>query len=84
MSDQSQNDYSFKWALAKSRKGRKAQYTSNLNDCTRLANRYREALEHNDKASLPLIAFYPTERVVLDIPLKIKTKHTFLAIGRVR
>jgi predicted ATP-binding protein involved in virulence len=79
-SNQSQLDNYFKWTLAKSKKGRKAQYTSNLNDCTRLANRYREALTHNDKISLPLIAFYPVERVVLDIPLKIRTKHTFLQL----
>ncbi len=68
----------FQWTLAKTRKGRKAQYTSHLSDCTRLANHYRNALTQDDQTSLPLIAFYPVERVVLDIPLKIKTKHTFL------
>ncbi|MBC1192708.1 AAA family ATPase [Microcystis aeruginosa CS-558/01A06] len=78
--DQSDIDHYFRWILAKSRKGRKAQYNSNLNDCTRLANRYRDALTHDDKTSLPLIAFYPVERVVLDIPLKIRTKHTFLQL----
>ena len=70
----------FQWTLARTRKGRKAQYTSHLNDCTRLAKHYRNALTHNDNISLPLIAFYPVERVVLDIPLKIKTKHTFLQL----
>lgn len=78
--DQSEIDHYFRWILAKSRKGRKAQYNSNLNDCTRLANRYRDALTHDDKTSLPLIAFYPVERVVFDIPLKIRTKHTFLQL----
>lgn len=78
--DQSEIDHYFRWILAKNRKGRKAQYNSNLNDCTRLANRYRDALTHDDKTSLPLIAFYPVERVVLDIPLKIRTKHTFLQL----
>ncbi|MDS3861278.1 AAA family ATPase [Thermosynechococcaceae cyanobacterium BACA0444] len=66
-----------KWTLAKNRKGRKSQYTSNLGDCTRLASLYRDALTHDDQISLPLIAFYPVERVVLDIPLKIRTRHTF-------
>jgi len=79
-SNQGEIDHYFTWTLAKSRKGRKAQYTSNLNDCTRLANHYRDALTHEDKTSLPLIAFYPVERVVLDIPLKIRTKHTFLQL----
>ncbi|MDX2273470.1 MAG: AAA family ATPase [Cyanobacteriota bacterium] len=79
-SNQSEIDHYFKWTLAKNRKGRRAQYSSILNNCTRLANRYRDALTHNDKTSLPLIAFYPVERVVLDIPLKIRTKHTFLQL----
>jgi len=70
----------FQWRLAKIRKGRKAQYNSNLNDCNRLANHYRSALTDNEKTSLPLIAFYPVERVVIDIPLKIRTKHTFLQL----
>lgn len=71
---------SFRWTIAKARKGRKAQYTSQLTDCTHLANYYRNALTQDDQVSLPLIAFYPVERVVLDIPLKIKTKHTFLQL----
>lgn len=78
--DQNEIDHYFRWILAKSRKGSKGQYNSNLNGCTRLANRYRDALTHDDKTNLPLIAFYPVERVVLDIPLKIKTKHTFLQL----
>lgn len=79
-SDLSNINHEFKWSLAKTRKGRKSEYNSNLNDCTRLANLYRDALSHNDKTSLPLIAFYPVERVVLDMPLKIKTKHSFLQL----
>jgi predicted ATP-binding protein involved in virulence len=75
-----QIDNQFQWTLAKTRKGRKTQYTSHLNGCSRLAEVYREALTHNDKTSLPLIAFYSVERVVIDIPLKIKTKHTFLQL----
>ncbi len=71
------SNHHFKWILAKTRKGRKTGYSSNLNHCTRLANRYRDALTRDDKTSLPLIAFYPVERVVLDIPLKIRTKHSF-------
>ena len=79
-SDQEKIDNYFTWTLVKSKKGRKNEHTSNLNDCNRLVNHYRDALSHNDQASLPLIAFYPVERVVLDIPLKIRTKHTFLQL----
>jgi predicted ATP-binding protein involved in virulence len=77
---ESEVDSRFLWTLAKTRKGRKSQYVSHLNDSTRLANDYRDALTHDEQTSLPLIVFYPVERTVLDIPLKIRTKHTFLQL----
>lgn len=73
-------DSVFDWSIAKTRKGRKSEKTSVLADASRLADFYRSGLSHNDKISVPLIAFYPVERVVLDIPLKIKDKHTFLQL----
>jgi predicted ATP-binding protein involved in virulence len=75
--NESERGNRWQWTLARTRTGRKAQYASQLNECTALANEYRNALTQDDKISLPLIAFYPVERVVLDIPLKIRTKHTF-------
>ena len=60
----------------KTAKQRKSKQSSMLVDATRLAEKYRDALESNQK-SVSLIAFYPVERVVLDIPLKIKQKHSF-------
>jgi predicted ATP-binding protein involved in virulence len=80
VSNQSEIGERFQWTLAKNREGRKTQSTSQLNDCTRLAEHYRNALTNNSKTSLPLIAFYSVERVVIDIPLKIKTKHTLLQL----
>lgn len=70
----------FCWTLSKTRTGRKAEYNSALTDVSELTDKYRIALTKNEKASLPLIAFYSVERVVLDIPLKIKGKHSFLQI----
>jgi predicted ATP-binding protein involved in virulence len=70
----------YNWTLARSKKGRKSFFSTNLQGCNRLAGYYRDILAHNPNASLPLIAFYPVERVVLDIPLKIKTKHSFLQL----
>jgi len=67
----------YEWVLAKSRAGRKSEHVSHLNHASRLADVYRTALSANESASAPLIAFYPVERVVLDIPLKIREKHTF-------
>lgn len=70
----------FDWTVAKTRTGRKAEYNSALSEVSELANKYRTELSKNDNTSLPLIAFYSVERVVLDIPLKIKGKHSFLQI----
>jgi predicted ATP-binding protein involved in virulence len=67
----------FIWNLARGKLGRKTSLHSSLGGATRLADHYRNQLTADDKASLPLIAYYPVERSVLEIPLKIRTKHTF-------
>ena len=70
----------FEWVLAKTRTGHKSEHNSALSEVSELADKYRSELTKNEKTSLPLIAFYSVERVVLDIPLKIKGKHSFLQI----
>ncbi|WP_454565523.1 AAA family ATPase [Pseudomonas sp. AIG] len=67
----------FVWGVARGRQGRKYAVHSELTEASRLADHYRSRLTADEKASLPLIAYYPVERSVLEIPLKIKTKHTF-------
>lgn len=67
----------FEWTLVKTRAGRTAKHPSQLSQVVHLADVYRAALTIYDQSSLPLIAFYPVERVVLDIPLKIREKHSF-------
>jgi len=67
----------FIWHLARAQLGRKTAEHSELTEATRLADKYRNQLTADEKASLPLIAYYPVERSVLEIPLKIRTKHTF-------
>lgn len=78
--DAQDEGHSYQWSLARTEKGKKTSYSSDLVDATRLADLYRDFLTRNDKASLPLIAFYPVERVVLDVPLKIKERHSFLQL----
>lgn len=78
-SNNDKNDL-FTWSLAKTEPGKKAAFHSNLNAASLLADYYRTALTANHQTSLPLIAFYPVERVVLDVPLKIKEKHSFLQL----
>ena len=76
--DEQENSYS--WALAKTEQGKKSTFSSSLADATRLANIYREKFTADDDSSLPLIAFYSVERVVLDVPLKIRGRHSFLQL----
>jgi len=66
------------WRLAKTRQGRVGDYRTKLDQVTQLCRHFRESLSENDQLSLPLISFYPVERVVLDIPLKIRGKHHFM------
>ena len=75
--DESSDEYVFVWGVARGRQGRKHAVHSELSEASRLADFYRTRLTADGKASLPLIAYYPVERSVLEIPLKIKTKHTF-------
>ncbi|WP_201555720.1 AAA family ATPase [Psychrobacter sp. 72-O-c] len=71
---------SYQWTLVKARKGRKSDKPSSLSELTKLADNYRQLLTDDANASLPLIAYYPVERSVLDIPLKIMGKHSFSQI----
>lgn len=59
---------------------RKAEFTTHLTELNQLTDHYKQWLGEDDQSSLPLIAFYPVERSVIDIPLKIREKHQFLQI----
>ena len=65
------------WSLTKVSKGRSKDTTSNLGDLKRVVDRIHSQLDANSSAALPLAVYYPTNRAVLDIPLKIRTKHSF-------
>ncbi|MDD0970453.1 MULTISPECIES: AAA family ATPase [Pseudomonas] len=70
-------DLGFVWSIARSTRGRKSGVHSDLAEVSLLADHYRSRMTSDEKASLPLIAYYPVERSVLEIPLKIRTRHTF-------
>lgn len=67
----------FVWTLSKAREGTKNQFSSDFKAVSEWADIYRTQLTENQDVDLPLMVFYPVERSVLDIPLKIKTKHRF-------
>ena len=82
LSDHDQTDNNselpfYEWTLTKARKGRKSDKSSQLSQLNKLVDNYRQQLTDHDNARLPLIAYYPVERSVLDIPLKIRNKHNF-------
>ncbi len=67
------------WTLAKTKKGRSAGGAkSDLSELARSARKYRQCIEKDENAcSLPLLVYYPINRAVLDIPLRIRSKHDF-------
>lgn len=73
-------DTVYQWKLAKTRRGHTHTHMSNLSGVSQIAEYYRSALTADDAASLPLVVLYSVERMVLDIPLKIRKKHRFLQI----
>jgi predicted ATP-binding protein involved in virulence len=67
----------YTWTLTRAAKGKRAKAETSLKDVSRLALKFSEDLTNNDNASLPFIGYYTTERYVLDIPHKIRTRHAF-------
>ncbi|MBD1828422.1 AAA family ATPase [Microcoleus vaginatus GB1-A2] len=65
------------WSLTKVRKGRNKDTSSNIGDLKRVVDRIHSQLDANSYAALPLAVYYPTNRAVLDILLKIRTEHSF-------
>jgi len=72
------NDWSeVVWSLTKVSKGRSKDTSSNLGELKRVVEHIHRQLDPTSSAALPLAVYYPTNRAVLDIPLKIRTKHSF-------
>ncbi|MDC4815878.1 AAA family ATPase [Acinetobacter baumannii] len=75
-----QQKQAYTWRITKNRTARKVEFTTYLTELNQLTDYYKQWLGQDDQSSLPLIAFYPVERSVIDIPLKIREKHQFLQI----
>ena len=68
---------SVRWSVSKSRKGRRRQTITNLDEVRKHVERFRSRLDEDERTSLPLAVYYPVNRAVLDIPLRIRTRHPF-------
>ena len=74
---------SFSWELVKNRQGIKA---SNEKSYLKELNWFALSLQATSgvlasQISLPLFAYYPVNRAVLDIPIRIKAKHDFTSFA---
>jgi len=70
---------SFGWNVARVRRGReRKEVASVLTSASEAANRIRaEISETEGRCNLPLFVYYPVNRAVLDIPLRIRSRHRF-------
>lgn len=74
-SDSSPN---IEWNIVKTRPGRSMIKRSEFSAISEKAKALQLKLtEHPETTVFPLIAFYPVDRAVLDIPLRIRGKHKF-------
>lgn len=71
------NQQNFQWTISKSKKGRKNEVYTNLEQLSRFAESYRSRYTEDNNTSFPILTFYDANRGVLDIPLRIRTKHNF-------
>lgn len=72
----------FAWSLAKSRKGKSQESKSALQPVTEFAKILQKRINAtNGEIDLPLLAYYPVNRAVLDIPLRIRSRHRFDVIS---
>ena len=68
---------SYQWSVTKTRRGRRQQTITRLEEIKSLVDLIHSKLEDDDSASLPLVVYYPVDRAVVDIPLRIRNRHPF-------
>ena len=71
------NQETISWKVVKTKRGRRKQTITNLTAIKDIVEQIYDDLEENEKASIPLSVFYGVNRAVLDVPLRIRTKHDF-------
>ena len=65
------------WKVTKTRRGIKGQTITRLAELGDLVDDVRTRLENDKSASIPIAVYYPVNRAVLDIPLRIRKRHPF-------
>ena len=70
-------NHHFDWTVSKTRRGRRRQSITGLEGVKTLVDYLHMRVEDESPVSLPIAVYYPTNRAVLDIPLRIRTTHGF-------
>lgn len=65
------------WRVVKTRSGMKKQSISNLESIKNVVDQIQKEITVSKETNIPLCVYYPVNRAVLDIPLRIKGKHVF-------
>lgn len=72
------NDQEVGWQTVRYRRGHHAGGdTSDFTQLKMITNRLGRQIENSPAVNLPLFAYYPVQRAVLDIPLRIRKSHRF-------
>ena len=75
------NQTLFSWQVAKTKRCKKKQTTTNLTEFKSIVEHLYDTLDKNDKNSVPLAVFYGVNRAVLDVPLRVRTKSEFYQLS---
>ena len=68
---------SYEWSITKTRRGRRQQTKPKLKRIKDFVDLIHSRLEKDESSSLPVVVYYPVNRAVLDIPLRIKNSQRF-------
>ena len=66
-----------RWRVTKNRRGRIRQLISGLTELKLSMDAFRRELDSDESTQLPLAVYYPVNRAVPDIPLRIRRRHPF-------
>ncbi len=73
------NSQNFNWSVVGVRKGYSRDISSSFVELKQIIDEIHSSVEE-ENLSLPVVVYYPTNRAVLDIPLRIRNKHSFAQI----
>ncbi len=73
----SMNGRSFEWSIVTTRPGRKKSDTSDLGQLKEALAPIFRGVDEQGLDSVPVAVFYGVHRAVMDIPLRIRKRHTF-------